>query len=559
MDVLPFTEPQVLDPSRPRRAHLVGIAGNGMRALADVLAGWGWMLSGSDLDIDGYSRRNGPKRTDAVVGKALCEIAGSSPITSSVPVPGVRLFAGHAAEHLSPQTELVVYSDAVPAANPELRRAAELGIPTLSYFQMLGRLGIGRRTVAVAGTHGKSTVTAMLAHLLILAGLDPTVVCGATPIGATSGGRAGGEGAGAGGQGAEIRGQGPGCLPPSAFLQSPSLQISQSPNPLLIVEACEYRANFLHLRPRQAAITGIELDHFDCYDSIEQLEAAFRRFAESIPGDGLLIARHDCESTQRVVAGLICRTESFGFSPQADWSANVHSAGVPPALQKPHEILALDNAGETSALRLEKTCFEIRRFGRRLCEIELPMPGRHNVLNAVAAAALAYAGGVSAEQISQGLRSFPGLHRRLEVLRPWRGVTLIDDYAHHPTEVTAALAAIRCMAPAARVWCVFQPHQASRTARLLDRFAVALQNADKLLVADIFRAREGDPRPGEITAADLARRAAHLGVEVLPTHSAREIVETLKTQLAPGDVLVTLGAGDTWKLRPGQPEGRNDE
>ena len=180
------------------------------------------------------------------------------------------------------------------------------------------------------------------------------------------------------------------------------------------------------------------------------------------------------------------------------------------------------------------------------------MPGRHNVLNALAAAALAYAGGLSPQQISAGLGSFPGLHRRLELLGQWRGVALVDDYAHHPTEVTAALAAVRRMATGARLWCVFQPHQASRTARLLDQFAASLQNADKLLVADIFRAREGDPRPGEVTAADLARRAAELGVDVLPAHSPREIVETLEIQLAPGDVLVTLGAGDTWKLRPGE-------
>jgi UDP-N-acetylmuramate--alanine ligase len=156
--------PQIIDASQPRRVHLVGIAGNGMRALADVLLGWGWRLSGSDLNI--------------------------APVQALADA-GLRLFQGHAAERLPPETELVVYSDAVPPANPELRRAAKLGIPTLSYFKMLGQLGVGRRTVAVAGTHGKSTVTAMLAHLLIQAGLDPTVVCGAAPLGAASGGRAG--------------------------------------------------------------------------------------------------------------------------------------------------------------------------------------------------------------------------------------------------------------------------------------------------------------------------------------------------------------------------------
>jgi UDP-N-acetylmuramate--alanine ligase len=537
MDVLPFFQPKTLDASPPRRAHLVGIAGNGMRALADVLLGWGWSISGSDLDIAGLSC---PGRVDTLVCLQESTEDGRQ---ECLPHQGLRLFQGHAAEFLSSDTEVVVYSDAVPAANPELRRAAELGIPTMSYFQMLGRLGVGRRTVAIAGTHGKSTATAMLAHLLTRAGLDPTVVCGATPIGATSGGRAGGEGPGARGQRSGVRDEEAGNsrqwavgswqwgirLPPSA-LRPPS--IPKSPNRLLVVEACEYRANFLELRPWQAAITGIELDHFDCYDSLGQIEGAFRRFAELIPNDGLLVARHDCQSTERVTAGLACRVESFGFSAEADWSAR---------------------AGEEDRGRSR---FEILRFGRRLCEVELPMPGRHNVLNALAAAALAYANGLSPEQILAGLGSFPGLHRRLESLGQWRGVAMIDDYAHHPTEVTAALAAVRRMARGARVWCVFQPHQASRTARLLDQFAASLQNADRLLVADIFRAREGDPQPGEVTAADLARQASELGIEVLPAHSADEIVETLETQLAPGDVLVTLGAGDVWRLQPGRDRRR---
>ena len=172
MDAPTLTSPETLDSDtcfagdlpRLRRAHLVGVAGSGMRALADVLAGWGWQLTGSDLCL---------ASTEAFGGKAA------------------RWFQGHAAEHLSPETELVVYSDAVPPTNPELRRAAELGIPVLSYFQMLGRLTADRHTVAIAGTHGKSTTTAMAAHILVEAGCDPTVFCGATPLGATSGGRAG--------------------------------------------------------------------------------------------------------------------------------------------------------------------------------------------------------------------------------------------------------------------------------------------------------------------------------------------------------------------------------
>ena len=451
-------------PNELNRVHLVGVAGNGMRALADVLAAWGCTVSGSD---------RGP-------------LDGVQTLADA----GTRLFHGHAAEHLPPDTELVIHSDAVPADNPELRRAAQLGIPAISYFEMLGRLSADGHTVAIAGTHGKSTVTAMTAQVLIETGRDPTVFCGATPLGATSGGRAG-------------------C------------------DRLMLVEACEYRANFLHLRPQQAAILGIEPDHFDCYDSLEQTERTFQQFAAQTSSAGLLLVRHDCPSTHRATTGAPCRVESFGFSPEADWSAH----------------------GLTDARGRFR--FDIRYSGQPLCEVRLQTPGRHSVLNALAAGALAWANGASADQIGVGLGRFVGLHRRLEVLGTWRGVTLVDDYAHHPTEVAAALETVRRMFPHRRVWCLFQPHQVSRTARLSDEFAASLQNADVVLVAEIFRAREGSPQPGEITAADLARRTAALGAAVLPAHETEEIGRTLETRLAPGDVLVTLGAGDVGKLRPG--------
>ncbi len=468
-----------IGPSTPRRAHLAGIAGNGMRALANVLLGWGWTVSGSDLDVSSVEH---------------------------FAAAGANLFRGHSPDNLPPDAELVVYSDAVPADNPELLRAAERGIPTLSYFQMLGQLGHGRNLLAVAGTHGKSTVTAMTAHLLVRAGLDPTVVCGATPLGAASGGRAGlGE--------------------------------------RMLVEACEYRANFLYLHPRQAVILGIEPDHFDCYASLDELEAAFARFAASLPADGRLLARHECPSTRRAAAQARCRVETFGLSPDADWSARDI---------KPLPLVAPGTSTRCGATDgrgfMGRFQFEIFRRGRRFCEVQLQTPGRHNVVNALAAAALASANGVSAEQIAAGLGEFPGLHRRMELLGQRRGVALLDDYAHHPTEVRAALAAAREMFPGRRLWCVFQPHQASRTARLLDELAESLQNADKVLVAEIYWAREDHTSAVGVTSADLARQAAAGGVEVLPGRSDREIAETLETQLAPGDVLITLGAGDVAKF-----------
>ncbi|NLF06679.1 MAG: UDP-N-acetylmuramate--L-alanine ligase [Pirellulaceae bacterium] len=453
----------------PRQAHLIGIAGSGMRALADVLLGWGWTVGGSDLNI-----------------KPVKRLAAA----------GAILHQNHSAENVPLSADLVVHSSAIPPGNPELLRAAELDIPTLSYFQMLGRMCEGRNVAAIAGTHGKSTVTAMTAHLTAQAGGDPTVVCGATPLGATSGGRAG-------------------------------------RSRLMLVEACEYRQNFLQLKPHNAAILAVEPDHFDCYRSLGELEAAFGRFAALLPDDGLLIARHDCHSTRRAAAQARCRIETFGLSPDADWSA----VGI---TSRP--VAASDAVGANNNRGLME--FEMRRFGRRFCDVRLCLPGLHNVLNALAAAALAHANGVSAEQIAAGLSDFAGLHHRMEYLGERWGVAMIDDYAHHPSEVRAALAAARLMFPNRRLWCVFQPHQASRTAMLLDDLAESLQNADKVLVAEIFRAREADARPGDVSADDLARKAADLGADVFPGHADSEISETLEAQLAPGDVLITLGAGN---------------
>jgi UDP-N-acetylmuramate--alanine ligase len=513
------------------RAHLIGISGNGMRALADVLLGWGWTVTGSDLLPSPFGRGAGGE---------------------GEPVP--RFVQGHSAKNVPPHADIVIYSDAIPSDNPELLRATALRIPALSYFQALGKITSGGHTIAIAGTHGKSTTTAMIGHILTEAGLNPTVFCGAAPIGKTSGGRAG-------------------------------------RRDFSVVEACEYRRNFLHLRPTHAAILGVESDHFDCFQGLADIETAFRQFAVSLPADGLLLYGEDCPATQKVVQRINCRKLSFGLSPTADWSAQRlrHEGGY--------------------------YRFSIFKLGELIVEVKLPVPGRYNALNALAAAAMCLETGVSPDQIAHGLESLPGLHRRFEITKssfprsgvgtqfldapaskesrtsaaslncstdaasspncvptPERGnedfagrvrnLSYVTDYAHHPTEVAVALETAREVFPDRRIWCIFQPHQASRTARLLDELAISLQNADKVIVADIFRAREGPPKPGEVTAADLARRVAEIansplplgegpGVraendasKVIPVCQTDDIKDALATQLRPGDVIITLGAGD---------------
>jgi len=441
------------------RTHLIGIAGAGMRSLARVLLERGCLLSGSDLDPD--------------------RLAGLA-------AQGVPVYRGHAAGHVAPDVQLVVYSDAVGPDNPERLEANRLGIPTQSYFDAAGWLTREGRAWAVAGPHGKSTTTAMAARILTDAGRDPTVLCGAAPLGRADGGRAGS-------------------------------------GRLALVEACEYRANFLKLHPARAVLLGVEPDHFDCFDTPEALHAAFAQFLGRLPSDGLLLARADCPVTMRLAAESDCRVETFGLAhaaPAADWTARLRGH------------------------RQGRYRFALERHGRELAQIALRMPGVHNVANALAAAAVAWHEGVSAGPIARSLGAFAGLHRRQEIVGVRAGKVFVDDYAHHPTEVSATLRAVRQMFPSRRLLCVFQPHQVSRTARLLDEMAQSLQNVERLWVAEIFRAREPVVRAGEVSAADLAQRAAQYGAPVAEAHTLEAIAEELQECLAPGDVLVTLAAGD---------------
>jgi UDP-N-acetylmuramate--alanine ligase len=482
---------------KPFSAHLVGIGGSGMRALAAVLVERGWKITGSDLQ---------PNAAEGLIAR------------------GVRVCTGHASGHVPADAELLIYSDAVPVENPERQQAQQRGIPIRSYAQMLGELASQSQAaegqlLAVAGTHGKSTVTAMAAEMLIRAGLDPTVVCGAAPI-----------------SGNVVQRKSKGQLNPSGLCSATAgighdtaRRLDETggrhgEGKFMLVEACEYRENFLQLRPNLAVLLNIEADHFDYYHSTEQLQNAFSRFVGQTPDDGLIIASQECSVANKIATGSGRQVVTFGFSRAADWRAT-----------------NLEH-------RLGRYRFDVVRHGQKLCHVTLAVTGRHNVLNALAAAALARHCGVSAQHISQGLAAFCGLERRLEVRSRWGGVPWIDDYAHHPTEVKAALATVRQMFPRRRIWCVFQPHQASRLAALLDELATSLHNADRIAVAEVFRAREGQAQPGEATAADLAILLAAGGNEVLDEHHPSAIARRLCNELQPGDVLVTMGAGDLGKI-----------
>jgi len=481
------------------------------------------------------------------------------------------LFSCHTPEHVDPSVDLLIHSDAVPADNPELIQGDRLGVPRLSYPQAVGALSAGLHMLAVAGTHGKSTTAAMLTHVLVRAGQDPLVLAGAAPLGRTSAARTGA-------------------------------------GRVAVVEACEYRANFLHLLPTQAVILNIEPDHFDSFPTLADLEEAFARFAAILPEDGRLLVPADCPHTRRAARHSRARVETFGLEPSADWSARA--------------VIGLGGYYQ----------FELCYRRRLLDRVRLRVPGRHNVLNALAAAALALGprGGpscVSPAAAAVALSGFAGLGRRLELcgrldlqsgakqgavaawpgrlagngeagengrpsnIGPWqangettpngrtllngqtlldgrtapngpaalngwtapsgREVILVDDYAHLPAEIASGLLAVREQFPDRRLWCVFQPHQASRTARLLDEMAASLDNADQVVIAEIFRAREGPPVRGEVTAADLRARLCRRGREVPAVYRADQIVRLLAERLEPGDIVVTMGAGDIRKVQHG--------
>jgi len=443
-------------PGAGGRVHLVGGLGAGLRAAGEVLLGTGAQVTASD--------------------RSNCD----------TPLPdGFRLSTGHAAENVPCDGTLVIRSDAIDDDNVEIRRARALDIPVLSYFDWLGRISADRPTTAIAGTHGKSTTTAMLGRIMRFAGLDPLIVCGAAAPDRFSGGRSGaGE---------------------------------------LIVEACEYRRNFLKLRPSAAAILGIEDDHFDCYPTRDLLEESFESFAKTLPESGRLLVRHSCETSLRIArsASAAC-VDTFGFSRSADWSGRLG--------------------------RLRGGCYDLTvcRRGRPFCTTSLRVPGRHHALAATAVAAMAADRGVSAAAIARGLAAFTGIERRMQRRVSGGSVEIYDDYAHHPSAVAVAIDTIRKICPTRRLVCVFQPHRRLRTERLMEKLAQSLAAADLTVVTDVYLAREeatGGDSPAEV-ADRLARLIGQQHCNVVRSSGRRETERRVLHRIRPKDVLLLLGAGD---------------
>lgn len=443
-----------------KKVHFVGIGGIGVSALAKLLARGGAEVSGSDL--------------------------AASSITRDLEFAGQPVFIGHAAENVPTDCELLIYSPAVPESNPERGIARARGIPEMSYPEALGELSKEFRTIAVAGTNGKSTTAAMLGLILEEAGFDPTVIVG-TKV-------------------------------PS--FKHGNLRIGKT-DAWLVVEACEYREHFLHLSPEFAIITNVEAEHLDYFHDLDHIRGAFQKFVDRVPEVGRVIFNAD---------DTICRSLSY---------KNSVSFG--------------ENNGEYRAINriagLGQQTFELWQDNNHLGDIVLQVPGRFNVMNAMAAAVTALVIGVPFGAIRAGLEKFFGVWRRFERVGAFRGADVFSDYGHHPTAIKATLEAAREFFPDRRIVLCFQPHQHQRTKSLFNNFVEALAGADVLVLSEIFEVAGRAGNTG-ISSRDLvaAIKERNPLKEVLFASDLSAAEQLLKTIVQENDVLIIQGAGDIDEL-----------
>jgi UDP-N-acetylmuramate--alanine ligase len=433
----------------------VGIGGGGMSGIARRLLARGVPVSGSDVK--------------------------QGPVLDELRRLGARVQVGHRPENVTGAAR-VVYTAAVKEDNPEVGEARRLGIDVTTRAAMLGELMEGTASIAVAGTHGKTTTTGMIASVFDAAGADPTVLIG-------------------------------GDLP----LLGGNARVGHSP--FFVAEACEAFRSFLELRPLVAVLTNIEADHLDTYGSLDGVLEGFGRFVVQIQPTGAAILCWDDPNVRRLVRHLRCRQLRYGLEDGA-------------------ELSAVDLAVETPTPR-----FTARWRGGLLGEFELSVPGRHNILNALAALGVALEVGLPIEAAREGLRRFRGVGRRFERLGEPHGVMVIDDYAHHPSELVANLSAART-ALRRPITAIFQPHLFSRTQELMAEFAASFGDADHVIITDIYPAREA-PIPG-VTGEALAQaiRAREPRKEVRFVSPKEAIAPMLAEEVRPGDVVMTFGAGD---------------
>ncbi len=412
--------------------------------------------------------------------------------------------------------DLVVISAAIGADHPQVREAASRGLPVMLYADALGKCMEGCSGVSVAGTHGKSTTTAMLGCALTDAGLDPSVIVGATSRQLQRG---------------SIHST---LNDPSIGFRLGSARIAGGARTgapgVLVAEACEFNRSFHSHRPTIGSISSVEADHLDCYTSIDEIIDSFRRFAALIPAHGKLFIAHDGAHRREVTAGIDCQVETIGFNPEADWVVGYEPGDRTVTVSHRREIVA----------RWRNTTF-----------------GAHNAFNAATALAIGMELGGDPSVLAESLSRFRGVDRRMQWLgdRPLgdgRSVRVYDDYGHHPTEIDVTLRALRdAERPqdrGGRIICVFQPHQHSRTRHLLEEFAGSFSQADVVIVPDIYFVRDSEAERFKVTAADLVDRLREKGVQAMHLYPFGAIVEQLNHICKGDDLLLVMGAGPVWQV-----------
>ena len=450
----------IVDFQKPIHVHMIGIGGISMSGLAEILLQRHFKVSGSDMH-----------RSD---------------LTDHLKANGAVIMIGQAADNISDDIDLVVYTAAIHEDNPEFAEVKRRGIPVMTRAELLGQIMANfSRSIAVAGTHGKTTTTSMLTHILLQAGTDPTISIG-------------------------------------GILDRIKGNIRVGGSDVFLTEACEYNNSFLSLHPLYSIILNVEEDHMDFFKDLSDIKHSFRTFASQTAEDGLIIINGDMDCSDEILEGLHRRHVSFGLNPGNDYSA---------------ADIAFDETGNAS--------YRLLVHGQDQGEISLCVKGRHNIMNSLAAIACSQAMGLPLETIREGLLSFGGTHRRFELKGLLGDVTIVDDYAHHPTEIEATLTAAADY-PHDDLWVVFQPHTYTRTKAFLHDFARVLTMADHVIIAEIYAARE--PDTGLVSSADLTDLIREAGTDVYHIRTFREIEDFLRDRLRGHDLLITMGAGNVVEI-----------
>ncbi|WP_195940825.1 UDP-N-acetylmuramate--L-alanine ligase [Romboutsia sp. 1001713B170131_170501_G6] len=442
------------------KIHFIGIGGISMSALAEICLNKGYKVSGSD--------------------------SNESYLLDKLRSQGANIFIGHEKEHLADDVDMVVYTAAVHDDNAELIAAREKNKLVVNRATFLGQIMREyKNSIAISGTHGKTSTTSMLSTIFQYADLDPTILVG--------------------GNLSSIGG---------------NVKIGNSDH--FITEACEYVDSFLNFNPKISTVLNIEEDHLDYFSGLDEIKASFNKFGKLLPKDGYFIINGDDENTNDILHDVKATVIKYGTNLGND--ALIKNISFS---EKGHGI------------------FELELNGKNLGVFELSVPGLHNIYNATAAILVAYVSNIELELIRENIKSYSGVGRRFEVKGRYNDALIVDDYAHHPTELKATLSAAKKMKKS-KLWCIFQPHTYTRTKSLLNEFAEAFYSADKVIITDIYAARENDP--GDIHSKDLVEKLYQNHVDVAYISKFEDIVDYLRDNVSSNDLVITAGAGPIYKV-----------